>query len=159
MEGTAVPRDRTASSSSRGPGPLSILRRCGERHPHQNASCHQVWLPLQPAGRRELMPPRKRGPGDGEGDDWRDRGEEEDEGSCGCRSPLPRSRLGLPLFPLQSAAGAGGTVPSAGVYMGRSPPAPREAPGAAEEGRPGYPHPRAAAAAAADRARIGPGSG
>lgn len=27
MGGTAVPRDRTASSSSRGPGPLSILRR------------------------------------------------------------------------------------------------------------------------------------
>lgn len=30
VEGTVVPRDRTASSSSPGPGPPSILRRCGD---------------------------------------------------------------------------------------------------------------------------------
>lgn len=48
--GSAIPRDRTPSSSNPGPGPLSILRPCGERCPHQEASCHQVWFPSQPAG-------------------------------------------------------------------------------------------------------------
>lgn len=46
----------------------------------------------------------------------------------------PGSRLELPVLPLYSATGAGGRARTAGVYMGLSPPAPREALGVWEEG-------------------------
>lgn len=110
-------------------------------------------LPMPPAGCRlqEGRDQREWGRGRTEGQKER-RGRE----GGGCRSPLRRSRLGPPVLPLtaQPARAAEPRAPGL-IWDGPLPPPARpRAPGRRDQ--PGRP---LLAAAAADRARIGPGCG
>lgn len=151
VAGTAEPRHRAASSSSPGPGALSILRRRWRGRPHQEASCHQVRSPLQPAGVSPscafwggvgVTPQRRPGLEDG-GRGW-EKGLTEGKGEKLClKVPSLSLAPGVPGVLLQLRAGAGDPARSGGLY-GTVPSAPREAPGAGEEG-PGAPPAPAAA--------------